>query len=513
MKALADSYDVIIVGAGNGGLIAACTLSQMGLRTLLLEKHNLPGGCAASFVRGRFDFEASLHNLPYVGPGAENGDIGMLFKRFGVERKFYPIPESLHFIVDGPEPFAFKAGVGREAFARAAEAVCPGAAEAFGRFTAMCDDLNRGLAALSAARGKPDPAAMAREHPNYYRLASSTVDEMFEALELPELLRDILSVFALYQCGDTSKIDAARFMLMTDSFITEGASQTDLRSFGLSTALANSARRFGCDVWYNCEVTKICTDAGAVSGVQLADGRKIRAGRVVCNIMPHLVYGRLLDPAAAPVMELKKANARTLGARAFCVFLGLDRDWRELGFKDYATFINSSIKNAENIRNGGSRESNGDMSVNVLNAVVPDASPAGTCIVYLTAMFNGDAFADVTPDNYTEIKEAYAEKLIARAERVLGVDIRNHIEEIVISTPVTYARYLGTPQGSVFGYSPEDWDGMMSRNMGEQAEKTIPGLYFAGGHGARLSGFSPSYMSGFLTAMRVAGEMRGGAGA
>ena len=107
MKALAESYDVIIVGAGNGGLVAACTLSQMGFRTLLLEKHNLPGGCAASFVRGRFEFEASLHNLPYVGPGAENGDIGMLFKRFGVERKFYPIPESLHFIVDGPEPFEF----------------------------------------------------------------------------------------------------------------------------------------------------------------------------------------------------------------------------------------------------------------------------------------------------------------------------------------------------------------------------------------------------------------------
>ena len=158
-------------------------------------------------------------------------------------------------------------------------------------------------------------------------------------------------------------------------------------------ALANSAKRFGCDIWYNCEVTKICTDAGAVSGVQLADGRKIKSPRVLCNIMPHLVYGKLLDAAEAPVMELKKANARTFGARAFCVFLGLDRDWRELGFTDYATFINSSIKNAENIRNGGSRDTNGDMSVNVLNAVVPDASPEGTCIVYLTAMFNGDVAA------------------------------------------------------------------------------------------------------------------------
>ena len=73
-----QQFDVIVVGAGNGGLAAAANTARAGCKTLLLEKHNLPGGCAASFVRGRFEFEASLHNLPYVGPGAENGDIGML---------------------------------------------------------------------------------------------------------------------------------------------------------------------------------------------------------------------------------------------------------------------------------------------------------------------------------------------------------------------------------------------------------------------------------------------------
>ncbi|MBQ8469266.1 MAG: NAD(P)-binding protein, partial [Clostridia bacterium] len=49
-------YDVIVVGAGNGGLTAAVTCAKAGYKVLLLEKHNLPGGCATSVVRGRFEF-------------------------------------------------------------------------------------------------------------------------------------------------------------------------------------------------------------------------------------------------------------------------------------------------------------------------------------------------------------------------------------------------------------------------------------------------------------------------
>ena len=56
-----DSYDAVIIGAGNGGLIAATELAMNGVNILLLEQHNLPGGFASSFVRGRFEFETSLH--------------------------------------------------------------------------------------------------------------------------------------------------------------------------------------------------------------------------------------------------------------------------------------------------------------------------------------------------------------------------------------------------------------------------------------------------------------------
>ena len=69
------AYDVVVIGAGNGGLTAAIRVLQGGYSCLLLEKHNLPGGFATSFKRGRFEFEASLHELNDFGSKEDPGDI------------------------------------------------------------------------------------------------------------------------------------------------------------------------------------------------------------------------------------------------------------------------------------------------------------------------------------------------------------------------------------------------------------------------------------------------------
>ena len=85
VKRSAKAYDAVVIGAGNGGLAAAIRILQGGYSCLLLEKHNLPGGFATSFKRGRFEFEASLHELNDFGSAAEPGDIRVLFRELGVE--------------------------------------------------------------------------------------------------------------------------------------------------------------------------------------------------------------------------------------------------------------------------------------------------------------------------------------------------------------------------------------------------------------------------------------------
>ena len=77
-------FDAVVLGAGNAGLTAAATLQRAGVRTLLMERHNIPGGCATSFRRGRFEFETALHQLSGVGTEGQQYTLRSLFDRLGV---------------------------------------------------------------------------------------------------------------------------------------------------------------------------------------------------------------------------------------------------------------------------------------------------------------------------------------------------------------------------------------------------------------------------------------------
>ena len=88
-------YEVVIIGAGNGGLMAAATLAKRGVNVLLLERHNVPGGCATSFCRGRYEFEVALHLLSGIGTPEKQGPLRPLLDEVGVLDKleFLQMPD------------------------------------------------------------------------------------------------------------------------------------------------------------------------------------------------------------------------------------------------------------------------------------------------------------------------------------------------------------------------------------------------------------------------------------
>ncbi|MCP4039137.1 MAG: NAD(P)-binding protein, partial [bacterium] len=87
-KQIDTEWDVIVVGAGLGGLTAAARMANSGLRVLVLEQHVYAGGYAHHFlrkVRGTdtvYDFDVALHQtgdlLPGRGMHTVLGKLGVL---------------------------------------------------------------------------------------------------------------------------------------------------------------------------------------------------------------------------------------------------------------------------------------------------------------------------------------------------------------------------------------------------------------------------------------------------
>ncbi|MGA8053467.1 MAG: FAD-dependent oxidoreductase, partial [Burkholderiales bacterium] len=63
-----ERWDVVVVGAGLGGLGAAVALVRAGRRVLMLEQAHQPGGYAVTFDRPPYRFDASLHAYNGLAP-------------------------------------------------------------------------------------------------------------------------------------------------------------------------------------------------------------------------------------------------------------------------------------------------------------------------------------------------------------------------------------------------------------------------------------------------------------
>src|SRR5688572_28450020 len=53
------AYDVVVIGAGIGGLLCANLIARGGLRVLLIEQHYVVGGYCSMFQRKGYTFDAA----------------------------------------------------------------------------------------------------------------------------------------------------------------------------------------------------------------------------------------------------------------------------------------------------------------------------------------------------------------------------------------------------------------------------------------------------------------------
>jgi len=504
-----DYYDAVVIGAGLGGLGAALELAPKGIKLLLLEQHNLPGGFATSFVRGRFEFEPSLHQLPGTPP--LTGMVGIkdyLVNEAKIDIDFVPVPEAYRLIlsedsVDILVPF------GIDDFIASIEAQVPGSREAVTDYLALCRELLMTLAYLDKHRENLNKRELVKKYRSFLNTAAYTVEEVTNAMKIPQQARNILYPYWCYLGVPMSRLSFTIWGAMLYTYISAGAYVPLRRSHELASALLKRIEDLGGRVQFNKQVNEILVEKGRVRGVRTSAGETIKTSHVISNASPTLVFNRLISPKKeVPDMAFRMVNARIHGVSTFVVYLGLDVPKEELGLTDYSYFISPNM-NTNEIYESTKKLKAPKMQASIcLNNAVPDCSPPGTTILSLTTCYRPEAWYDIKPGDYFRVKNNIARGMIEQFEDAVGVNLKDHIEEIEVATPQTFARYTGSYNGIVYGYEPEPWDSIIPRALSVKKENYIQGLRFCGGFSYRCHGYGSSVFSGKSAAEHTLADMK-----
>ncbi|MDO5328614.1 MAG: FAD-dependent oxidoreductase [Coriobacteriia bacterium] len=510
---MAKKYDAVVCGAGNSGLAAALQLSLAGKKTLLIEQHNLPGGSASSFRRGRFEIEPSLHELCDVGSEKEPGEVRELFKEFGLKIRWNECPDCFRLVskwTDTGEPMDVTMPAGIDNFINKMEEYVPGSKPKMKELFELFQEVLDTIYYISSSNGNPDSNYMKEHFPNTLRTGAYSTKKVFDAMGIPERCQNILQTYWCYLGVNLERLGFVHYCAMVHKYVSRGAYIPTYTSHELSQAFIKRIRELGGDVWYNCRAEKFLFNGDKLCGVKTTLG-DVECDFALPNINPDIVYGKMVPKELVPERQVKLANARAgkYGGRMITAYFCMDVPAEELGISDYSIFMQGTADSVEaykGLLEGG--DANQFAIFLCYNIANPKASPDGTCICSFTTFASPNDWNDLSQEDYFKQKQWWAEKFLKMLKEKANIDLHGHIEEMSVASAWTFARYLNTPEGSVYGHEASNWDGMMNRLQTLGADYPIKGLRPIGAAGPRSLGYSATYLTGQMMARLALKDMK-----
>jgi len=294
---------VVVVGAGLGGLAAACHLRGRGHDVTVVEAATAPGGRAGRWSSMGYELDTGPSVLTMTGI------LAATFAAAGADLADHVdlVPLDPMYRASFPGEGTLLVRRGRDAMSEEIRTACgSGDAAAFGRF---CDWLTRlHLVELPhfIDRNYDSPADLLRPlRPAVDLLRLGAMRKLAPVVASyfsDERLRKLFSFQSLY--AGLSPYDAlALYAVITYMDTVEGVWYPTGGIHAVARGLADAAEAAGAQLRYDAPVERIARRHGAsgpVTGVRLSDGEVIDADAVVANPDTPLVYRMLLPEVPAP---------------------------------------------------------------------------------------------------------------------------------------------------------------------------------------------------------------------
>lgn len=517
---MADRYDVIVIGAGLGGLTAAALLAQAGRKTLLIERNYGVGGAASTYKAGDLVVEASLHETS--DPNDATDPKHHVLARLGVLHKVGWVPTgALYEVRGGPVGSPFVLPDGFPAARRALVDRFPSARAGIGSVLGEMERISTAVGVLSKGRHAFDRpleglSALAKLGPVATGWRRSLAERLARAFGEDEAVKCALAANLLYWHDDPATLWWILFAVAQGGYIGSGGRYVQGGSQRLSHALARALKSAGGEILLRRPVTEILLDGqGRPIGVahERSEGGErveVRAPIVVSNAAPAHVADMLPKPARERFFA--PYAGRPLSISLFSATFGLSQRPAEIGLRSYSTILLPKwLQRLSDYRRCGE-----------LTARLPtDDMPAMAIVDYsaIDSGLGGPPYpvsvvgVDRTANWAGLDGAAYALKRARWSEAILAAIDREFpgfaakVVASVFSTASTMNTYLNAPQGAVYGFAPLPPAGPIWNGPPSSPKTPIEGLYLASSY-AGSGGFTGAILAGEAAAEQVLAASR-----
>lgn len=463
-----DTYDAVIIGAGMSGLVCGCYLAKAGMKVLIAEQHNKPGGYCTSFKRRSFAFDAAVHSF---GGYRQGGIVRKVFNDLGMDQRLTIKRFDPSDIIITPDyRVAFRSDV----------------AETIKNFQLAFPAERNNIEQFFYFLVKPSPKSFAL-------MRNWTFKNLLNKYFTDDRLKSIL-FFPLFGNGGLPPSLMSVFMgahiftefLLDGGYYPEGGMQT------LPDKLAERFEEFGGDLLLSCPVKKIRVKDEKVAGVFAEKGGFIPSRYVISNCDARQTFLNLIGRHVVPKEFLNKMKCMAPSLSGFLLYLGIDRHFDELP-DNRVTLWFLSHYDLDKVYLSATK---GDFA-GISRCMIHVSPKQRSLLVFVNAPFKNREYWNIN-------KEKVMDSLIAGIERDVIPQLSRHIIFREAATPHTLYRYTLNYKGAAYGWACTPSQ-LALTNF--RKPSFIRGLYLTGHWTTRGHGIPGVAYTGYDTAREILRNM------
>lgn len=441
-------YDIIVIGSGLGGLVSALILAKEGLSVCVLEKNQQYGGNLQTFSRNKHLFDTGVH---YVGGLSEGQNLYRYFSFLGImkELQIKKMDEVFDKITFDDDDNEYPQSQGAENFVRNLTKFFPEEEENLRQY---CKEIHEVCA----------------KFPRYFLVNEGSYDEHTLYRNAKEFICSITQ---------NKKLQA---VLAGNSFLYAGSEKTPLYVHALTVnsylksaykfinggsqitkLLVRELRKYNADIYKHSEVVALHkNEKGLISAAETKDGRVFSGQKFISNIELETTLKLAGSQSFKKAYLSRIQNLKPL-ISSFSMYLVLKP--AKLPQFNYNYFHNHSDEILSNVENYTQEDW---PTFYMLSAIESKKNPGfAESLSILTFMrydevkewentFSTVAQPGFRSEEYETFKSKKAQILIEKIEQKIP-EIREYISHIYTSTPLSFRDYIGTKNGSIYGYEKD----------------------------------------------------------